>query len=514
MAGATIKVRLGLSTTEFDRKLTKSLADVRKFERGLQTMAFNAAVAGAALAVTAGVGFEEGIRGVFDYGSALSELSLRTGAPVKDLMILQTAMKAAGIDGDEAGALINKMQKSIVDAGSDKNLLQMFKKIGLDLAEIKRQSPVQQFQSITNALRNTKDAATRAQVAIDIFGRGGAAVLQIAAGDLQDAAAFIGTSGDILARRADDFDRASDMLHRVPDKFRQFFAGVGDKVIDSLLPAIELFDKYDPAPFGQRVGTALATGLNVFRTAIEQGRFGELFGATLDYGVQLGLDAMATGWQKLVEFIGIGIDKLFSVDMVEAIGGIGNFLSATLIDAFKEAVSYWAALLITETMGAVKAIRSALKTGIGGAAAASSMGGQTSKPDFQLVQTTIKSFLDAMAQTQKGFAKTAFQDVFKFSMSGDLTAARKRWEDLIKTLNIPATPGQAGKKTGTVEGEPFNAPDSGSFSKFDAIRKVGGGGAGILGTDRMQSIAQSHLDEAKKQTDLLKNLQVTTIRVY
>lgn len=248
-----------------------------------------------------------GGRDILEYGAELEHLRSRTGIAVSSQVILQQALKDNGIKADVAEKSIAKMQKTLVDAAEGRGTgLYALERLNLSVDDLARLSPQERFMLIGEAIAGIEDPAIRSASAMDLFGRSGVELVTLfRAGDLEDAAASLGQMPAILERNAAQFERVDTLLGRLPNKSRQFFAGVADQVIGSVLPALEEVDDFDFSGIGQTVGAVIAEGIE----SIEEGRAVEFLGLFLKAGFETGLNQVVP---FLTETLGEVITWLFS----------------------------------------------------------------------------------------------------------------------------------------------------------------------------------------------------------
>jgi hypothetical protein len=318
-AGAKISKGIGGSTAGI-RKATAAVAGLNALFKG---------------ALVAGIGL--GIKKAADLGGALSDVAAQTGIAAGNVAILRRAFEDAGVGADAVGATINKLQKAIAgaNAGSEKSQA-VFSRLGLDLAELSRMTPDEQFAAVGKAINNIADPAQRAAVAMELFGKSGGKLLTVFgdAGALSSAGEFIGTQAEILNRQAGLFDSISDKLGRIPDKLGAFFVGVLDPMAEDLDSVLTKFEETDFAAIGQSVGKMLK----------------EFMPEDLDIGGQIyqsvetikslinGISGFFQVMGKLGKLIGLLFANIFSPDVWMA---RFDFLSSM----FKSLVEGWQGML-------------------------------------------------------------------------------------------------------------------------------------------------------------------------
>ncbi|MBA2413916.1 MAG: hypothetical protein H0V63_14005, partial [Burkholderiaceae bacterium] len=111
---------------------------------------------------------------------ALGKLSDRLGIATEKLAGLQYAARMAGV---ESGTLTQSLTiasrtLSQAAAGAD-GASETFRSLGLSIADLRRLSPDQQFAAYADALAGVSNAADRARLAQELFGRGGASLIPL-----------------------------------------------------------------------------------------------------------------------------------------------------------------------------------------------------------------------------------------------------------------------------------------------------------------------------------------------
>jgi hypothetical protein len=464
---ANLKAKISLDTSAFSRGISKVSADVA---RVAGSIARTGAMMGAALSGAAFTGLAVGVKGALALGDSLANLSARTGAPIKDLMLLQEAFKQADIGAEGVGPAINKMQKALTgvnEQGEPTN--KMFGQLGLKIEDLKKKSPAQQFEQIGKAIMQLADPADRAAASMAIFGRSGGELMQVFSNPqaMQEAGKALGGQAEIMAKNAATFGRVSDQLEQVGTKLMGFFAGVTESVLPALESAGNFIASLDLAPIGKRLGDALQSGINIVVNAFKQGELGNLLSLTIQLGAMKGVDFLISAFAGLASVIQEVLGQAFAV-LFEA-----SFWDA-MVQGFIAAANTMAAAFIKIMTGPLKAIQDSmtflfekvLSGGRGGRSFAQiqkedklSLGGISSGD----LEKNAKNATDKAGQalydlSQKGILsateiKKAFMDSFgKGGIFGDqIKATEAELMALAKKLNVPigevkaAIEGTAGK---------------------------------------------------------------------
>ena len=181
----------------------------------------------------------------------LTKLHDKTGISIEGLQRFQVAGDDAGNTIDEISNAIVKLSDKLVSG--DKSAVGALEKLGLTFADLKGLSPEQQFIAISNAIRQIEDPALQVNIAMDLFGRQGAAILPVLKrgfDDLKDAT--VGMSRESV-RALDNFGDALDRWWRAAK-------GIGGEAIGVMIRGIT-----DPAQYGE-----MARALEGATTAAEQ----------------------------------------------------------------------------------------------------------------------------------------------------------------------------------------------------------------------------------------------------
>ena len=232
------------------------------FAQAGETIAVAGAAAAVAFAGFASVKIAEGVRDVFNLTHQLDELSDQTGISVGKLFTLGREFENAGLEADDAGASINKMQKFLQEGGPGGNakIFDTLRLLHLNFLDIKQMSPEHQFQAIGSAIAAMQSPTARSAAAMEIFGRAGGRLLRVftdpnfkSGGDLTGRAA-------ILQRNAELFEQTSIALNRSGDIFKGFYTGVAERVAGPLLSVLDRLEKADLSKYGEMFGDYLVEG--------------------------------------------------------------------------------------------------------------------------------------------------------------------------------------------------------------------------------------------------------------
>ena len=107
---------------------------------------------------------------------SLNDLSARTGIGVESLQGYALAAKMAGVDTEAFGVAVQKLAVNIGKATPGDAMDKALRGINLSVAELRMLAPEQQFSVIGDAIAQLPTVAERAAVAVQVFGKQGAAL--------------------------------------------------------------------------------------------------------------------------------------------------------------------------------------------------------------------------------------------------------------------------------------------------------------------------------------------------
>ena len=111
-----------------------------------------------------------------DAGSALDDMSQRTGASVEALSGLGYAAQMSGASIEDVEKGIRTMQKGLADGST------AFDGLGVNMGKLKTMAPDEQFKVLAEAISKIEDPGERAAKAMEIFGKSGATLTPMLSG--------------------------------------------------------------------------------------------------------------------------------------------------------------------------------------------------------------------------------------------------------------------------------------------------------------------------------------------
>ena len=181
-----------------------------------------------------------------------------------------------------------------------------FNKIGLSLASLKKMNAIEQFRAISQGLAKLPDAATRAKVASEMFGKGARdmmAVLNDPKGFSQSIAAST-EYAKTMQENAGAFEEVEKSVEEVKMKVEEFYAGVASGLAPILEKVLGYIKKIDFAKWGRDIGQAVA----IIGEAFKEGKVTEI----LRLGLVLAFKDAGNTLTGIVVGIGAGLSAVFT----------------------------------------------------------------------------------------------------------------------------------------------------------------------------------------------------------
>jgi len=240
----------------FTSTVNRMQGSLAAFQSGIASFAIKATalVGGFLAARSAAQTFSEAI----DFGGRMNDLAARTGETAGNLVVLRRAFENAGLGGDEVGSMLDRLSRFMVSgasAGSEQ--AKTLTALGLSFDELQNKSPTEKLQTLATAVASIEDPAIRTQIAMDVFGRSGGALmplLRAMGSELDLARAQVGSLAEVMDRSARTFDSIGDSFNAIAAKGMELASGILEKLAPSLARVSEQLATIDAAGFGQALG--------------------------------------------------------------------------------------------------------------------------------------------------------------------------------------------------------------------------------------------------------------------
>ena len=152
MAGiAQLKAMVGMDSSAYK-------AGARGVDQSTKGMSNKIASLGKAMAAAFSVAaITAGIRVINDFASTLSDAAMNLGLMTEEMMALNEVAIQNGMQTDQVGKMIGKLEKRLYDAiTGDKLAVEAFDALGLSMADLVKMSPAEQFQAVAKAAIDSK----------------------------------------------------------------------------------------------------------------------------------------------------------------------------------------------------------------------------------------------------------------------------------------------------------------------------------------------------------------------
>ena len=169
MAKADITGRLNLDSTGFQRGIQRSKQAVGKMQKAVVNASNALAKMGLAAASAAVLLLS---RNAIQLGSYLSDVAESTGFATREFQVFRGALIDAGGKAENMEKAITLMQKAIVQGSEGMTTYtRAFERLGLNVDDLRKMKPEDQFQAIGKAIAGAKDQQGALTAAIEIFGQ-------------------------------------------------------------------------------------------------------------------------------------------------------------------------------------------------------------------------------------------------------------------------------------------------------------------------------------------------------
>jgi hypothetical protein len=334
-ANSSLTIRIGVAG------VSAAIADIGKLASGIK---------GLFGFVTAEINPEaifEAVGEVARLGDQLQRLHYQTGASVASLTAIDIIMRRMGGSAESASLLFSRLQRNIADAittaTNNSQTQKAFAALDLDPETLSRFNPDQQLLKIGEALNGIANDAQRAQLAMTLFGRSGAEILQVfrdprAMQILREGA---GEFGQAMQRNAKTLHDAMADVREAKEIPTKFFAGFVDSIpVKEITGKIEgAVEMIDFTKFGQKAGALVTVILN----SIREDKFPEMLGLLIEAGFELGAEAVKKVWIALWRGLTSATAGEIYLSLIGAVMSFGIGAAKFLINILKEPVVYMSA---------------------------------------------------------------------------------------------------------------------------------------------------------------------------
>jgi methyl-accepting chemotaxis protein len=338
-------------------------------------------------------------KAALEVGDKLADLSDQTGISAGKLAILQRAFENSGLQADELGKYVNKMQKFIESAGDTGSAAaEKLARIGLTAEDLKKLAPDEQFATIAKAIAGISDPGEKAAESMEIFGKAGGKTLALFNDfdqTMAEAQMQVGGLADIMDAKSGTFNKVNDALGAIGKKTTEFAVGL----LDDALPALDTLTTYlknfDASAFGRQFSETLVRGidfaLGIFR---EPGDTFLAFGDALVVAIKSATNVLLNGLVYAWDF---GVKYFQTI----AESGIGTYLKNLVLIAVGGALDVLLPKLNEQFVDLLKIVQ--MFGGQAGIAATAFLAAhEATKSIVDAFQTKLAPVVD---ETDKAFAR-------------------------------------------------------------------------------------------------------------
>lgn len=158
------------------RGLKQAQVKLREWGKGVREVGMHVMALGTAM----GAPLIAGVKAFTTMGDSLAKISQRTGVSVEALSQLGYAAELSGTNLESLEGGIKKMQRLLVQAAQgSKGAMEALNLLGLSIKDLDTLKPDQQFALLADRISQIHDEAIRTAMAMEVFGRGGTALLPL-----------------------------------------------------------------------------------------------------------------------------------------------------------------------------------------------------------------------------------------------------------------------------------------------------------------------------------------------
>lgn len=268
---AKLVVRLEAETAKYQAELEKAKRQLGGFESGMNASIKRIGTAVGAATVAAAAGFAAMIKNSLDTADNMSKLAQATGLSTEAISQLQYAADLSGVE-DLGGRLV-KFNKTIAEAAQgSKEQADAFKVMGVNLRDVdgNLKSTEQLLLETADAFAEHADGAGKTALALDLFGKSGAAIIPLMNGGaaaIREAMA----EADALGLTLDQYTgKSAEAFNDNITRLQKALQGLANKAAERLAPALQVMsDKVINVVKNSDALKTAMTGLEIiFKTTV------------------------------------------------------------------------------------------------------------------------------------------------------------------------------------------------------------------------------------------------------
>ncbi|HOA84008.1 MAG TPA: phage tail tape measure protein [Thermodesulfovibrio thiophilus] len=229
---ATLLVKIQTDTSEMEGGLQKAQKSLNKFSNVM--LGAGGAITGSLVAI---------VKGSIDAGSAMSDMSVRTGVAVEDLSRMSYVAEQIGASSQNLEMALKNLSIRMDDnaqKGEDAN--DAFTRLGISVLDTdgKMKSVTQIMLELADKFANIEDAATRTGLAADLFGaRAGTQLMEMLALGSEGMTEYMNKADKLGITMSTTQAQAADKLGDSLADIQASMAGLARSIAEALIPAIQ-----------------------------------------------------------------------------------------------------------------------------------------------------------------------------------------------------------------------------------------------------------------------------------
>ncbi|MCX6901693.1 MAG: hypothetical protein NT105_23690 [Verrucomicrobia bacterium] len=230
-------------------------------------------------------------------GNEIKGIATILGETTENAVRLSNAFKIAGMEAGAITSVFSIMARAVAgvsESGEPTN--KMLAQLGLSQERLLTMSPAEQFKALGAAIAGIENPTQRANAAMKVFGKSGAALIEVFTDDdaMKALTADLGNKGKLMAENAEKFEKYYKLSARAWSNLKGaggFFTGVASRWADIATPLLEKIAKLDLSRAGEWVGELTAKIYYLHRAiaALVEEALAKLYNFGLEFAQRFGM---------------------------------------------------------------------------------------------------------------------------------------------------------------------------------------------------------------------------------
>lgn len=230
-----LRVTLGLDSAEFERNTRRATGSLSSLQT---TMARAGAALAATLTVAAGAMAKLGLDAI-NTADEVSKAAQSIGIGTEELSRLRYAADLSGVSFEELQANIGRLNRGILDAAQGSGTAQAaFDRLGIVVRnnDGTLKTSTQVLQELADRFQAMPDGVAKSALAMDIFGRRGAAMIPLLNAGSQGIAELTAEAGRFGVVISEQTGRQAEEFNDNLDRMKGAFSSVASQIAYDMLP--------------------------------------------------------------------------------------------------------------------------------------------------------------------------------------------------------------------------------------------------------------------------------------